>query len=173
MRLFIGLWPDEASVRQLTDWARDAHALCGGRIMKPEDLHMTLAFLGQADQSQADALCDAVSTWPVKLQPLVLARFGMFRKARVVWAGLDSDDSAPWLHSLCDTLWSKLEGLGWPRTEATFTPHISLLRGAQPGDVGALYRPPVLCQPVRCVLVASRPATGGSNYQVLAQLPFA
>lgn len=171
MRLFIGLWPDDTALTELSAWAHDAQARCGGRIMRAPDMHLTLSFLGQADGDQAEALAKAAVQWPVRMQPFQLTRFGMFERARVVWAGPAEHDPLPWLFSLYDTLWSKLEGMGWRRPDTVFRPHVSLLRSARHCDVTVLHRPPVLVRPQRCVLVASRPDGSSSNYQVLAQLP--
>lgn len=171
MRLFIGLWPDDAAVQELTTWAHDAHAVCGGRIMQPADLHLTLAFLGHTEPDRAAGLAQAVATWPVKLEPLRLTRFGRFERARVVWAGPDDHDPLPWLHTLYATLWDRLVTMGWQPPETAFRPHISLLRRARSCDVSALHRPPITVYPQRCVLVASCPGEASSHYQILAQLP--
>lgn len=171
MRLFIGLWPDNAAANELSAWAHDAQMLCGGRLMSPEDMHLTVAFLGQADPNQIDALIDAVTTWPVRLQPFALQRTGRFERARVVWAGPAESDPMAWLHELYDTLWIRLERLGWQRSDTPFTPHVSLLRSAGPCNLQELQRAPVLCHPQRCALVGSRPDGRRSNYQMLAQLP--
>jgi len=171
MRLFIGLWPDDAAVHELSAWAHDAQALCGGRIMQPQDMHLTLAFLGHADADQQDALIRAVADWPVRLQPFHLERFGMFDRARIVWAGPGENNPVIWLHALYDTLWNRLKDMGWHRNYSTFTPHISLLRSAGSCDLTVLQREPVPCRPQRCALVGSRPDGRRSNYQVLAHLP--
>lgn len=170
MRLFIGLWFDDAAVSELSGWAHDAQAACGGRIMRPQDMHLTLAFLGSADPNQAEELANAVREWPVSMEPFLLERFGAFERARVVWAGPAENDSLPWLYTLYDTLWSRLDKMGWRRPESVFRPHVSLLRSARNCDVTALHREPVLVRPQRCVLVASRPDGSSSNYQVLAPL---
>lgn len=171
MRLFIGLWLDDAAVTELSAWAHDAQALCGGRIMQPQDMHLTIAFLGQAEPEQADALVNAAKNWSVQMQPFRLTRFGMFERAGVVWAGPDEDDPLSWLFLLYDTLWSDLRGMGWRPPETVFRPHVSLLRSARPCDVAVLHRSAVRVHPQRCVLVASRPGESGSNYQVLTPLP--
>lgn len=172
MRLFIGLWFDDAGVSELTRWAHDAHAVCGGRIMQPQDLHLTLAFLGSADADRADALARAVRQWPVQMEPLRLVRFGAFERARVVWAGPAEDDPPTWLYTLYATLWARLDEMGWRRPEPVFRPHVSLLRSARSCDVTALRRDPIIVHPQRCVLVASRPQGSSTNYQVLAPLRY-
>lgn len=171
MRLFIGIWPDDAAVRALSAWTHDAQALCGGRIMQRQDMHLTVAFLGHVDADQRDALIHAVERWPVKLEPFQLERFGRFDRARIVWAGPSESDPMAWLRALYDTLWDRLADMGWHRSDVPFTPHVSLLRSAGPGDLTVLQREPVLCRPQRCVLVGSRPDGRSSNYQVLAHLP--
>lgn len=171
MRLFIGLWLDDAAVTELSAWAHDAQAVCGGRIMRAQDMHITLAFLGQAEPDQAEDLVSAVSQWPVQMQALRIERFGTFERARVVWAGLAENDPAPWLYTLYDTLWARLADMGWRRPDTVFRPHVSLLRSAKSCDVSVLHRTAVLARPQRCVLVASRPGGSSTNYQVLAQLP--
>ncbi len=52
MRLFFALWPDEAVRAQLAHWARELHAVCGGRPTRPENLHVTLAFLGNVEDAR-------------------------------------------------------------------------------------------------------------------------
>lgn len=171
MRLFIGLWPDDAAVRELSAWAHDAQALCGGRIMQPQEMHLTVAFLGRADPDRQEALIRTVAGWPVSVQPFQVEHFGMFERARIVWAGPGESDPMTWLHALYDTLWVRLADMGWPRPDSAFTPHISLLRSAGRCDLTLLQRDPMMCRPQRCVLVGSRPDGRRSNYQVLAQLP--
>lgn len=171
MRLFMALWPNEAAANELSAWAHDAQALCGGRVMRPEDMHLTLAFLGTTAPEQAQALIREVEHWSVEVQPFDLVRFGVFRRARVVWAGPAANASIEWLQTLYDTLWHRLTNMGWHRPDSVFTPHVSLLRGAGLCDVDVLHREPVRVFAQRCVLVASRPGESGSDYQVLAQLP--
>lgn len=171
MRLFIGLWLDDAAANELSTWAHEAQTLCGGRIMASQDMHLTVAFLGQADPDQRRALTKAVTTWPVRLQPFQLQRVGRFERARVVWAGPAENDPMVWLHELYDTLWARLGKMGWHPSDTPFTPHVSLLRSAGPCKLEVVQRAPVLCYPKRCVLVGSRPDGRRSNYQGLAQLP--
>ncbi|HUG59980.1 MAG TPA: RNA 2',3'-cyclic phosphodiesterase [Candidimonas sp.] len=173
LRLFFGLWPSPESASNIMAWAQDAHALCGGRIMRPETLHLTLAFLGSTPADKTQQLVQAASGWTIPSGSLVLRRFGRFVGPRVVWAGpLDSsEEPLPWLADAYDTLWAHLEQQGWQRPLSAFRPHVSLLRKAGPGDVGALHRAPLVWTPEQCVLVASTPGEQGSAYKILAKLP--
>lgn len=171
MRLFIGLWPDDAAANELSAWAHDLHVRCGGRMMRPEDLHLTLAFLGHTTPDQAGTLIDAVTEWSVPIQAFSLDCVGRFERARVVWAGCSDARSVTWLYTLYDTLWDRLVDMGWCRPDSTFVPHVSLLRSAGPCDLSRWHGRSILVRPQRCVLVASRPGEARSNYQVLASLP--
>lgn len=171
-RIFFGLWPSAATAEQTMAWTHDAHALCGGRVMRPETLHVTLAFLGSTPAARVAELVRAVPGWQVRTGAMTLRRFGRFTGPRIVWAGPTEDDEErlDWLDALHDDLWSRLEEMGWTRPDAIFRPHVSLLRKAGPGDVQTLRRPPLAWMPDRCVLVASTPGEGGSYYRVLASL---
>ena len=46
LRLFYALWPDATLAQTLSDWTAQARLHSHGRPMRPETLHMTLAFLG-------------------------------------------------------------------------------------------------------------------------------
>lgn len=173
LRIFFGLWPSEDDAARIMAWANDAHAAFGGRIMRADTLHLTLAFLGSTPADRVDALVQAAPSWPAPVGPIVLQRFGRFAGPRIVWAGPGADDTGrlAWLDQLHDSLWSRLELMGWPRPKNAFRPHVSLLRKAQPGDPAVLRRAPLAWTPAQCVLVASQPADSGSYYQVLASMP--
>lgn len=168
-RLFIGLWPDADTVAALSAWAARAHALCGGRIMRPDTLHLTLAFLGKVEAERVAALSDAVRGWKVRTGLLDLSRFGRFKGPRIVWAGPPAP-RVDWLDALHEELWGHLQAMGYAMPDEVFCPHVSLLRNAGPGNVSDLaVEHPIAWRPARCVLVASTPAVTGSYYEVLRE----
>lgn len=168
-RLFVGLWPDAHTVEALSIWAARAHTLCGGRIMRPDTLHLTLAFLGRVEAQRVAALCDAIPTWSICTGTLELGRFGRFKGPRIIWAG-PSDRRVGWLDALHDGLWGRLGAMGFAPPGEVFRPHVSLLRNAGLGDVSRLtVEQPIVWTPTRCVLVASTPAEAGSYYEVLGE----
>lgn len=173
MRLFFAYWPSPGKAAEIVPWVDSAHALYGGRPMRTDTLHMTLAFLGPADAGRIRALTEACVNWRLPTGPMVLREPGCFRNAKVVWLGPESSgpSSPPWLHAAHDQLWSHLAPLGWPASGSAFRPHVSLLRNARPADLSALRGPPVCWTPERCVLVASTPAATRSRYTMLAEIP--
>jgi 2'-5' RNA ligase len=173
LRQFFALWPSARDARAIMDWAHDAHRCCGGRIMRQDTLHITLAFLGETSSGRACQLIEAAPCWPAPVGQVTLRRFGRFAGPRIVWAGpgRDDNDRTPWLDALHDSLWGRLQAMGWNRPASVFRPHVSLLRRAGQADLSALRRAPLAWTPEKCVLVASQPAQTGSYYKVLASMP--
>ncbi|MDY0309026.1 MAG: RNA 2',3'-cyclic phosphodiesterase [Castellaniella sp.] len=167
-RLFFALWPDAEDAEILSGWARRAHALCGGRVMRPDTLHLTLAFLGAVPHERVADLVALLDEATLMGGMLRLDRYGRFRGPRIVWAGPTTP--APWLNALHGWLWRALVRRGFDRPAEPFRPHVSLLRRAGPGDLDALPPPePLDWTPRRCVLVASAPRPEGSCYDILAE----
>ncbi|MER1966691.1 RNA 2',3'-cyclic phosphodiesterase [Castellaniella sp. GW247-6E4] len=168
-RLFVALWPDPQTVRALSHPVARAHALYGGRPMRADTLHLTLAFLGPVPGDRIPPLCAMIRAWAPLGGELVLDRFGRFKGPRIVWVG-PSEPWPAWLGALHADLWAGLEDLGFPAAGEAFRPHVSLLRRAGPGDLATLGGVrPVVWRPRRCVLVASTPRETGSYYEALAE----
>lgn len=166
-RLFFALWPDDAVVRELTQWAQRAHDRCGGRMMRPDTLHLTLAFLGRVADDRIPELRELLHARRWTGGSLTLDCYGRFRGPRIVWAG--SSQFVPWLDRMHAALWRALFRLGFETAEEPFRPHLSLLRHADPQDLAALPAPrPVVWAARRLVLVASTPHESGSWYREVA-----
>jgi len=166
-RLFFALWPDADTVQALGDWVRLAREACGGRPMRADTLHLTLAFLGAVGTDRIPALSGllAPGRWPGGT--LALDRFGRFRGPRIVWAG--SSAPVPWLDALQAALWQEIQGLGFAPPSEPFRPHVSLLRQAVGGDLSDLpAMRPVIWTPRRLALVASTPGPRPGYYQMIA-----
>ena len=86
-RLFFALWPDEATREALRRATRTVLRHCGGKPVRPENFHITLAFLGNVPDEQLDAVLGAASG--ISLEPLTLTldRFGYFPVPQVLWLG--------------------------------------------------------------------------------------
>ena len=84
-RLFFAIWPDDPGVDRLRALAESLAPRVGGRPVPRDNIHLTLAFLGDLDDERAAIAASA----PIegKALDLSLDRLGSFRKARVAWAG--------------------------------------------------------------------------------------
>lgn len=173
MRLFFAYWPSPETAEQIVPWVRGAHALCGGRMMRTDTLHMTLAFLGSVPDDTARELAGACTGWRLPSGTIRLCVPGRFRQARVVWLGPDSSrpEELAWLHEAHRRLWEHLAAWGWSPRELVYRPHVSLLRNAGPADLAGLKGPEICWRPQRCLLVASNPDASGSRYTALAEVP--
>ena len=135
MRLFIAI--------RLSDDMKDAlvHAQnelydCGvrGRFTAEENLHLTLAFLGEVPD--AEPVLDALST--LSFAPFELRLEGMGCFGDVWWAGLK--ESAP-LEALARRLRRVLAEREIPFDRKRFSPHITLIRSASGKLPGLQLRP--------------------------------
>jgi len=166
-RLFFALWPGPALAATLADWAAQAQAACGGRAMRPDTLHLTLAFLGAVDAERAAALAAATARQRAEPGSFSLDRYGTFARQGIVWAG--PTQAPPALQRTHDALWNWLEPLGFARPPQAFKPHVTLLRRAPRLDSAPDAPPPVQWQYRRYVLVQSSPHNGVAHYRVLAR----
>jgi 2'-5' RNA ligase len=66
--------------------AQELAQVAGGRPVPAEKLHLTLAFLGEVDESRMALLPDCARIGAAHFR-LELDRVGSFRRARVAWAG--------------------------------------------------------------------------------------
>lgn len=168
-RLFLALWPDPAMRAGLSRSAGQAHLACHGRPVSPEQLHLTLAFLGQVPAERLPALVALTQGFACPADTLTLDRFGYFSRGGVLWLG--SQAPLPELTALHHRLWHALADRGFTLPERTFLPHVTLLRHAQPPPVGALPTVSLTWRYDRLRLIESVTTAKGSRYATLATSP--
>ena len=127
-RLFFAVWPDEAAAQALHETAREAQRICGGRLMRRETLHLTLAFLGEIPAARFVDATAVAADIGFDAFTLTLDQLAYWKHNRIVWAG---GDSAP-LAALATALG---DGLCGPRASGSrsrpFVAHMTLLRDAR------------------------------------------
>lgn len=167
-RLFFALWPPAEAARQLYALARGCHAGCGGRLMPRDNLHLTLAFLGDTPAERrlaAEAAADGVVGVPFDLS---LDRLGYWKHNRILWAGCTQVPEA--LQALAAELAARLREAGFELEKRPFAAHLTLLRNAAPP--AELPAPEGIAWSVDAfVLAASRLGPGGSRYEILRRWP--
>lgn len=157
MRLFFASWPPEEAAEALVRWAREARRACGGRIARRESVHLTLAFLGDANPEAAMAHARSIRL-PGTTLCIEQARYWVHN--RIVWVG--PVRTPPELAALS-------RELGEARA---YEAHVTLLRKARAG--APLPPLPAVEWPVReFVLVNSTLSAEGPSYDVLGRYALA
>ncbi len=168
-RIFFALWPDDATRDALNRTGKWLHQHWGGRRMRADTLHLTLAFLGNTSAEMCDALLPRIDTLRADAFELLLDQAGCWPHNHVGWLGCGAP-SKPLLE-LVERLRDTLREVGTSFDARPFVPHVTLLRHSAGGQV-----PP--CTPVHWraedfVLVASRPEADGPHYPILRRWPLA
>lgn len=173
-RVFFALWPAPELAAGLAALAREAAATAGGRPMRQETIHLTLAFLGDVPEVRLPELAQRAAAIRLPGFELCLDRLGFWRHNRLLWAG---GKTPPALLGLVDALRATLADAGLPADggRREFTPHITLLRKL-PAAVDLPQQRAIApfswpCR--RFVLVRSRLSASGPDYQILAEFPLA
>lgn len=148
-RLFYALWPDEATQKALSVW----QACMTGRKVPPENLHITLAFLGERPACIVPELSRILDSLSFPAPRLKLDKTGYFAHSRICWAGMKNPP--PGLMQLHEKLVAALsEKSIFPDRKNHFRPHITLARHADRAETANLK--PVIWDADRLVLAESR-----------------
>ncbi len=165
-RLFFALWPD-ATVREPLVRLQRGLGDCG-RSVPPENLHVTLRFLGDTDETRIAAL-KAVATAAV-FEPFAwrLDRLGLWPRTGILWAGTAA--TPPALGALATTLSVRLEELGIEPERRPFQAHCTLFRKSRRRP-RSLEITPICWSVDEFVLVESRLDGRGASYAVIERFP--
>ena len=164
-RLFLALWPDEVTrkklykIQQLFATRRQVNA----RPIKPENIHITLHFLGDVDEAIVEPLCTLLDTVETSAFELTIDRWGYFPRPQVLWLGAEQHPDA--LTKLVEATKMCIENVLPDYRSKKFVPHATLYRRARhPGTVEPFE--PVSWYIDRFVLVESRTWQEGVEYRV-------
>lgn len=152
------------------------HGLGDVRWMNDDQLHLTLRFIGELDNGQANEVADALALVPGLPFDLRLKGIGHFPtrgEPRVIWTGTGRQ---PELTSLKRRIDRTLHQAGVDRDPQKFTPHVTLARLRRPptqaGLATYLMRHSLFQSPAFPVsgfkLYSSWLDSGGADYQVEA-----
>lgn len=162
------MWPDDGVRRALAAAAQCCGAECGGRVVLSENLHLTLAFLGDVPLDRMAVLDALASDLHVPVFDLTLDTRGYWRHNRIVWVGAVRSP-APLL-DLAQRLARTLRGQGFRHDKREYAPHVTLVRDARRAPASAA---PVIVWPMAdFVLVRSTPGARRSNYEIVKRYPF-
>jgi 2'-5' RNA ligase len=108
---------------------------------KPENLHLTLKFLGDVDQSRIVLLTTALEQIVKALSPidLEISGTGVFPstgKPKVLWIGVD--DVSGDLAKAAQSIEEACDKLGFAREDRKFSPHLTIGRVREPSHAREL-----------------------------------
>lgn len=108
-----------------------APAAAGVKWVEPENIHLTLKFLGEVDEREVYNVCKSVEAAVADTAPfeMTVAGVGAFPNAsrpRVIWAGVGQGSQD--LTAIHDAIDESLEGKGYPREDRSYTPHFTIGR---------------------------------------------
>jgi 2'-5' RNA ligase len=163
----MALWPPADTARALGDWARAVQRDTGGRATADNTIHLTLAFLGDADPAKAIAAARRVRGKAFDL-PIDASQY--WKHNKIVWAGPQT--MPPALKDMVHPRHGALADNGFVLEKRPFAAHITLLRkAATPKSLPPL--PLVRWPAPELVLVRSTPTNTGSRYETIERFALA
>ncbi len=135
IRIFVGIvLPEDLRLRL----AGLGGGVPGAKWVAPENLHLTLRFIGEVEDWLADDLDAALARIRAPAFTLTFDRidaFGSGRRPRVLWAGVERN---PALERLHDGVEAAVVRQGLEAESRKFLPHVTLarLKGTAPARLG-------------------------------------
>lgn len=175
-RLFVALQLPSAAREALVQWRSEvAGEVAVLRLVRSEDLHATLCFLGSQPVGEIEAISSACGV--VAGEPIVDSAFGEglwlpARRPRVLAVALSDPDGA--LGRAQSVLSGALAAGGWYAPESRpFLAHVTVARVSRDARVRRVELPAPPGSAVRCsrvTLYRSRLGSGGARYEPLASI---
>ena len=127
MRLFIAINFNNETRTRLVALCNELRSSKHGRFTLPENLHLTLAFLGECSVEQTASVKAAMDAVEIKPFDLVIERIGRFKRddGDIWWAGIEENRA---LADLQSRLTEKLIAEDFSFNKRKYNPHITLGR---------------------------------------------
>lgn len=179
MRLFVAV-ELPATVKDELDSAVGAlrPSLPDAKWVPRDNAHLTIGFLGRVEDERVDGIAATLRGALAAKVPFTarLGGSGAFpapRRARVIWAGLESEGDH--LGSVATTCIRALEPLGFPPEARPWTAHVTIARLRTPADVSGVL--PIALEPVEfavkeLTLFSSRLGRPAPRYEPVARIAF-
>ncbi len=177
MRIFVAVFPPPEVRRALVGAARELPVVGEVRWARPENVHLTLKFLGDVSQEDLGRLAEVLEPVRERHEPFEagISGFGAFpstRRARILWAGIG--EGAEELRALARDVEESLEPLGFEREDRTYVPHLTLGRArGRPVALETVESPSLVPEFFvrHAELVESVLGGAGAAYSTLAAYP--
>ncbi|MDJ0807430.1 MAG: RNA 2',3'-cyclic phosphodiesterase [Gammaproteobacteria bacterium] len=137
-RLFFALWPDTEVRQRLARLAREQKPQ-GGRLHHPEDLHITLVFLGQVADERMPCVYEAAQQIAGSPFTLQIDTIGHWPRPRILWCGPSTIPDL--LLELVKGLQLGLTTCGFTPEKRRYKPHVTLHRKVRDAQGGSISEP--------------------------------
>ncbi len=179
MRLFVAVPVPEYVQKALSMLLKEAFPFpVEASWSKPEQLHITLKFLGQIDEKRLEEIQESLAGVAQQASrfELHLSGLGVFPpqgKPKTLWAGIDQGIKP--LRELASQIAAILVPFGFPMEERVYTPHITLARLRNQSNMDILHVPLVKYKNTfigslhvsSFLLLNSRLTSSGAEYTVI------
>ncbi|WP_449463449.1 RNA 2',3'-cyclic phosphodiesterase [Tardisphaera miroshnichenkoae] len=139
MRVFVAVdLPDGEAKAKVLTLLSELRANPSLKVVAPENLHFTLAFIGEVSEEVVTRASEAISRITYQAFNASLSGIGYFpsrERARVVWVGVKEEEGGKQLEELAGSVRKALSNAEVPFDEKPFVPHLTLAR-AREGPVG-------------------------------------
>ena len=133
MRTFVAVFPPPEIRAAAIAGARETVRRLGDRVrwIKPENVHLTLKFLGDVREEALGTLCASLEEIcarhaPFDVELVGLGAFPSARRARILWVGVGAGSDQ--LRALAADLDAAFASLGFEREKRSYAPHMTLGR---------------------------------------------
>jgi 2'-5' RNA ligase len=170
LRLFVALLLPDSAVSDLVEWQRREVVLANGRIVPPENLHVTVAFIGARPAEELESITAAVRAAAGESSKPLLAPV-RYRETRSVGMIVFSDEGAR-AAALAARVFGGLERLAvYKRERREWLPHVTVARFRERPRLDPSLPPlgPVVSSEIAVMISRLRPS--GAEYEVVESIP--
>jgi 2'-5' RNA ligase len=168
LRVFFALWPDRNTRSELHACGLALCARHGGRAVVRDNLHLTLAFVGEQPLQRVDELLRLAARIKGRAFTLTLNRAGCWQTPRILWCA--PDIVPPALAALNAELGAALQARDFRIESRPYLPHVTLVRKVHAAT--AVTLPKSLHWQVQSFgLAVSEPRAQGVHYRLIGQWP--
>jgi 2'-5' RNA ligase len=164
MRLFFGLKPDPQTAMDIIDW-RERSLPPMARPVPVDNLHVTLAFLGEVQDRYLEELidlADQVRSDPFKLR---INQLGFWSKPKILWVGPDEIPQA--VSQLAKILGNVRRRMRFRAEKKEFLPHITIARRCEIPPPASVLKPDFTIYFDRFTLYESSRIKSGLYYRAV------
>ena len=166
VRVFFAIFPDKFVQTQLVRQAEQLMLICGGNLVRAQQIHLTLLFLGNIAVYQIGVLQQAMKNVSVKKFEFKLEEICYWKKNQIVYG--QAKQFPKELLTLVDSLGNVLSEAEFSIEKRVYKPHVTLIRKAIPFTKINLDTP-ILWHVNEWFLMQSRQTNNGVDYIPLGQ----